>query len=252
MANTTAIRNVVGIIGNVISFILFASPIPTFVKIVKNKSVEEFKPDPYLATMMNCLLWIFYGLPMVQRDTLVVTNNSIGLTIEVAYTVLFFIYSQKQNRLKVIGWVITELVFVAIVVVCTLLIFPTNAKRALFVGILCIIFCVMMYVAPLTVMANVVKTKSVEYMPFTLSLAAFFNTLIWVVYSVMGTLDINILISNGIGLVFTIAQLVLYAMYYKSTPKDEKTKVQMSELPVTSPSPKAIQPETKASDEAHV
>lgn len=29
---------------------------PTFWRIIKNKDVEEFKSDPYLATLLNCML----------------------------------------------------------------------------------------------------------------------------------------------------------------------------------------------------
>ena len=35
---------------------------PTFWRIIKNKDVEEFKSDPYLATLLNCMLWVFYGI----------------------------------------------------------------------------------------------------------------------------------------------------------------------------------------------
>ncbi|KAK2410160.1 bidirectional sugar transporter SWEET5 [Trifolium repens] len=33
---------------------------PTFYKITKKKDVEEFKTDPYLATVLNCAFWVFY------------------------------------------------------------------------------------------------------------------------------------------------------------------------------------------------
>lgn len=35
---------------------------PAFWRIIKNKDVEEFKSDPYLATLLNCMLWVFYGI----------------------------------------------------------------------------------------------------------------------------------------------------------------------------------------------
>ena len=72
---------------------------PTFWRICKAKNVEEFKPDPYLATLMNCLLWFFYGLPIVHpNSTLVLTINGIGLVIEGAYIIIFIIYAAKNTR----------------------------------------------------------------------------------------------------------------------------------------------------------
>jgi uncharacterized protein with PQ loop repeat len=57
---------------------------PTFYKIIKKKDVEEFKPDPYLATVLNCAFWVFYGMPFVHPNSLlVVTINGVGLVFRV-------------------------------------------------------------------------------------------------------------------------------------------------------------------------
>ncbi|XBI91440.1 hypothetical protein VPH35_028756 [Triticum aestivum] len=58
MISPDAVRNVVG---NIISFGLFLSHVPMFWRIIKNKDVE-FKSDPYLATLLNCMLWVFCGI----------------------------------------------------------------------------------------------------------------------------------------------------------------------------------------------
>lgn len=63
--------------------------------------MEEFKPDPYLATVLNCLLWIFYGLPFIHPDSLlVVTINSIGLALELIYLTIFFVYAKNNGRVS--------------------------------------------------------------------------------------------------------------------------------------------------------
>jgi solute carrier family 50 protein (sugar transporter) len=74
---------------------------PTFWRIIKNKDVEEFKSDPYLATLLNCMLWVFYGLPIVHPNSiLVVTINGIGLVIEGTYLIIFFLYSPNKKRVR--------------------------------------------------------------------------------------------------------------------------------------------------------
>jgi solute carrier family 50 (sugar transporter) len=74
---------------------------PVFWRIIKKKDVEEFKPDPYLATLLNCMLWVFYGLPIVHPNSiLVVTINGVGLVIEGIYLLIFFIYATKQKRVS--------------------------------------------------------------------------------------------------------------------------------------------------------
>ncbi|CAH8267008.1 unnamed protein product [Arabidopsis lyrata] len=222
MVNATVARNIAGICGNVISLFLFLSPIPTFITIYKKQKVEEYKADPYLATVLNCALWVFYGLPMVKPDSLlVITINGTGLAIEMVYLVIFFFFSPTSRKVKVGLWLIGEMLFVGIVATCTLLLFHTHNQRSSFVGIFCVIFVSLMYIAPLTIMSKVIKTKSVKYMPFSLSLANFLNGAVWVIYALI-KFDLFILIGNGLGTVSGAVQLILYACYYKTTPKDDE------------------------------
>ncbi|WVZ69803.1 hypothetical protein U9M48_018533 [Paspalum notatum var. saurae] len=224
MLSQAAARNVVGIIGNVISFGLFLSPVPTFWRIIKAKDTEEFSPNPYLATLLNCMLWVFYGIPVVHPNSiLVVTINGIGLVIEATYLTIFFLYANSnKKRKRALAILAVEILFMVVVVLSVILAAHTHKKRSLIVGVLCIIFGTMMYFSPLTVMKQVVTTKSVEYMPFLLSLASFLNGCCWTIYALM-PFDLNLTIPNGLGAIFGLVQLILYACYYKSTPKKQKS-----------------------------
>nr|XP_043621476.1 bidirectional sugar transporter SWEET6b-like [Erigeron canadensis] len=216
---TMQVRTIVGIIGNVISFGLFISPAPTIYRIAKNKSVEEFSPDPYIACVMNCLLWIFYGMPFNHpNSTLVITINAIGLALELIYLSVFLMFGTKKHRVKIMGGLFVEVVFLAIVAFCDLRFLHTHKERSTLVGILCIVFGIIMYGAPLTIMKKVVKTKSVEFMPFPLSLAGFLNGVCWSTYALL-KFDLFILIANGVGGFLGFLQLCLYAWYRNSTPK---------------------------------
>ncbi|XP_045812431.1 bidirectional sugar transporter SWEET5-like [Trifolium pratense] len=220
--SATTARYAVGIIGNVISFGLFFSPAPTFYGIIKKKAVEEFKPDPYLATLLNCAFWCFYGLPFVHPDsTLVLTINSVGLVFEFVYLTIFYIYSTNKGRKKLVLYLLIEAIFFAAIVLITMLALHGTKKRSLIVGVLCDVFNVMMYAAPLTIMAKVIKTKSVKYMPFWLSLANFLNGLAWTTYALIHPFDIYVLVSNGIGVVSGIVQLMLYACYCSNKGEDK-------------------------------
>ncbi|KAG6499729.1 hypothetical protein ZIOFF_039520 [Zingiber officinale] len=230
IANQNLIRNIIGVTGNVISCGLFLSPMPTYIQIIKSKDVKKFSPIPYLATLLNCLLWFFYGLPIVHPNSLlVIIINGIGIAFEIFYLTVFLIYAARQGRLKVIKLLALEAVFMIAVVTLVLLLIHTTTKRSLVVGILCIIFGTCMYASPLVVMKLVIQTKSVEFMPFTLSLASFLNGVCWTSYGFL-PFDINLLVPNGLGTLFGLAQLVLYACYFKSTP-NKNTKAEV-ELPV--------------------
>ncbi|XP_057993045.1 bidirectional sugar transporter SWEET4-like [Hevea brasiliensis] len=216
MVDKEVARNIIGIIGNVLSFCLFCSPIPTFVEILKSKSVGEFKPDTYLATILNCFLWSFYGLPVVHRDTLLMSINNIGIAMEAVYVIIFFIHAQRSGRVKVLKWISIELVFLATLVTSTLKFIDTHEQRSKIVGIICLIFNIVMYASPLSIMRKVITAKSVMYMPFYLSLAIFLNGIIWVIYAVVDKLDVFILIGNCVGILSGAIQLVLHACYQKA------------------------------------
>ncbi|GMI76428.1 hypothetical protein like AT4G10850 [Hibiscus trionum] len=226
------VRNVVGITGNVIALFLFLSPVPTFIRIWKKGSVEQFSPVPYLATLINCMVWVLYGLPMVHpNSTLVVTINGAGTAIEVVFVTLFLVFCHdKKKRLIVVLIVIVELVIIAALAIVVLTTVHTTQRRSMIVGIIAILFNVMMYAAPLSVMKLVITTKSVEYMPFFLSLASFVNGVAWTTYAFL-PFDPFIAIPNGVGTMFSLAQLLLYATYYKSTKRiiaaRKETKLEM-------------------------
>ncbi|VVA21990.1 PREDICTED: bidirectional sugar transporter [Prunus dulcis] len=234
MVNLEAIRIIVGIIGNVISFFLFTSPFTTFLKIIKQKSVGEFKADPYVATLLNCAMWSFYGMPFVHPDSvLVVTINGCGFVIKLICIAIFLTYSSNAKR-RILIALLVEVIFFAVVVFVTLHFLHTTKGRSMIIGILCIVFNIIMYASPLTIMKMVIKTKSVKYMPFTLSLANFCNGIVWLIYALI-KFDPYILVPNGLGSISGLVQLILYATYYKTTNWDEedekpKSEVQLSDV----------------------
>nr|QBP37010.1 SWEET4-like bidirectional sugar transporter [Nepenthes sp. MF-2019] len=234
MVSAAAVRFAVGVLGNIISLFLFLSPVPTFVSICKKGSVEQYSPVPYLATFINCMLWVLYGLPFVHPNSvLVVTINGAGCFIELVYLLLFVIYSGggggNKKRLKVISISILEIVIVAVIAAMVLCLAHGTQSRSRIVGLIAIACNIMMYAAPLSVVKMVITTRSVEYMPFFLSLASFANGVAWTVYA-LRPFDPYIFAPNGLGSLFSLAQLLLYATYYKSTKEQIAARKPKSEM----------------------
>ncbi|XP_047174527.1 bidirectional sugar transporter SWEET5-like [Vigna umbellata] len=96
----------------------------------------------------------------------------------------------------------------------------TPSRRKVIVGPICIFFNVLMYFAPLTVMRQVLRTKSVKYMPFLLSFANFANGIVWTTYALLKW-DPFIVIPNGLGTLSGLLQLILYVVFYRTTNWDE-------------------------------
>jgi len=220
--------------GNGTALVLFLSPVPTFYRIWKKKTVEQYSAVPYLATLLNCMMWVLYGLPAVHpHSMLVITINGTGMVIELTYIALFLAYSVGAARRRVLIILAAEVAFVLAVAALVLNLAHTHTRRSMVVGILCVLFGTGMYAAPLSVMKMVIQTKSVEYMPLFLSLASLVNGICWTAYALI-KFDLYITIPNGLGVMFAIGQVVLYAIYYKSTQQIlEARKRKADQIPMT-------------------
>ncbi|XP_016513545.1 bidirectional sugar transporter SWEET17-like isoform X1 [Nicotiana tabacum] len=204
---------VIGVIGNIISVLMFLSPVGTFIRIVKNQSTEEFDSLPYICTLLSSSLWTYYGI-IKPGSFLVSTTNGFGVAVEIIYVSLFLLFAPPKMRLKTaVLVVVLNVVFSATAIL--LAHFGSHGEMRIdVIGFLCSALNIVMYSSPLSVVKTVVTTKSVEYMPFLLSLFFFLNGGVWTLYALL-VRDWFLGVPNGIGCLLGTAQLVIYAIYRK-------------------------------------
>nr|GMD91129.1 bidirectional sugar transporter SWEET1-like [Ipomoea batatas] len=203
---------VLGIFGNVTALFLFLAPLITFKRIVAKKSTEQFSGLPYVMTMLNCLLSAWYGMPFVSPNNLLVsTINGTGAVIEFIYVLIFLIFAPKKAKKKIGSiFILSLLVFAAVALVSLLALH--GRTRKLFCGVAATILSIIMYGSPLSIIRLVIKTKSVEFMPFFLSLFVFLCGTSWFIFGLLGK-DPFVAIPNGFGCGLGAVQLILYAIY---------------------------------------
>ncbi|KAL1366251.1 hypothetical protein HN51_014099 [Arachis hypogaea] len=200
-----------GILGNVISFMVFLAPLPTFYRIFKKKSTEEFQSLPYLVALFSCVLWLYYA--SLKKDViLLITINSFGCGIEIIYILMYIIYANKDAR-----WLTIKLFMAMNVGLFALIFCVTNfalhgSLRVKVLGWICVSISVSVFAAPLSIMAQVIRTKSVEFMPFNLSLFLTLSAIMWFGYGAF-IKDICIAIPNVVGFALGVVQMVLYGIY---------------------------------------
>ncbi|XP_020222965.1 bidirectional sugar transporter SWEET17 [Cajanus cajan] len=201
----------VGVIGNIISILMFLSPVPTFWKIKKHRSTEDFSSLPYICTLLNCSLWTYYGI-IKAGEYLVATVNGFGIVVETIYIILFLIYAPKGVRAKAcILALLLDVGILAAAIVITQIALHGEARSGA-VGIMGAGLNIVMYSSPLSVMKTVVTTKSVKYMPFFLSFFFFLNGGVWLLYAIL-VRDVILGVPNGTGFFLGAMQLGLYAIY---------------------------------------
>ncbi|KAH0908740.1 hypothetical protein HID58_032061 [Brassica napus] len=207
-----------GLLGNLISFAVFLSPVPTFYRICKKKTTEGFQSLPYVVALFSAMLWLYYATQ--KKDVfLLVTINSFGCVIETIYIAIFVAFATKEARMFTVKLLLLMNFggFFLILLLCQFL--AKGTTRAKIIGGICVGFSVCVFAAPLSIIRTVIKTKSVEYMPFSLSL----------------TLTISAF-PNVIGFVLGALQMILYVVFkYCKTPSDLVEKeLEAAKLPEVS------------------
>ncbi|CAL9220857.1 unnamed protein product [Arabidopsis halleri] len=219
-ASLSMCKDVAGIAGNIFAFGLFVSPMPTFRRIMRNKSTEQFSGLPYIYALLNCLICLWYGTPFVSHsNTMLMTVNSVGATFQLCYIILFILHTDKKNKMKMLGLLFVVFAVVGVIVAGSLQI-PDQLTRWYFVGFLSCGSLVSMFASPLFVINLVIQTKSVEFMPFYLSLSTFLMSASFFLYGLFNS-DAFVYTPNGIGTILGIVQLALYCYYHRNSIAEE-------------------------------
>ena len=211
-----------GLLGNIISFTSLLAPIPTFYRIFKSKSTEGFQSVPYVVALFSAMLWIFYAL-VKTGEGLLISINAAGCVIETVYIVMYLVYAPRKAKIftaKIV--VLLNIAGFGLIFLLTLFAFH-GETRVVSLGWICVGFSVCVFVAPLSIIGRVIKTKSVEYMPFTLSLTLTLSAIVWFLYGLL-IKDKYVALPNILGFTFGVIQMVLYVFYMNKTPVASEVK----------------------------
>ncbi|KAK7318312.1 hypothetical protein RJT34_03011 [Clitoria ternatea] len=222
MAHDTPIIFAVGIIGNIVSFFCFLAPLPTFYRVCKKKTTEGYQSLPYVAALFSAMLWIFYAY-IKTGEMLLITINAFGCFVETVYLVIYITYCPKKARIFTLKMIfLFNFGVIFLVILLTHVLAKEREARIELLGWICVVLSTSVFAAPLSIIKVVIRTKSVEFMPFTLSLLLTISAIMWLTYGIL-LRDIYVTLPNIVGITFGTMQMVLYAIYRKNKPvKDQK------------------------------
>nr|UJT76405.1 bidirectional sugar transporter SWEET14a [Hemerocallis fulva] len=213
-----------GLLGNLISFMVYLAPIPTFHRIYKKKSTEGFQSVPYVVALFSAMLWIYYAF-IKSNEYLLITINSLGIVIETVYIIMFIVYAPKKAKVYTAKIIMGLNVGLFSLIVLSTLLLTKGAHRQKLLGWMCVGFAVSVFAAPLSIIRQVIRTKSVEFMPFSLSFFLTLSAIVWFSYGLL-IKDIYVAIPNILGFSFGVIQMILYIIY-----KDVKVLKEELKLP---------------------
>ncbi|ORZ39323.1 sugar efflux transporter for intercellular exchange-domain-containing protein [Catenaria anguillulae PL171] len=195
---------VVPSLGVVTAIMTAVSPIPAVRRMRISQSLGSVNPVPYAFIYINAQIWILYGI--FVRDVFVIAPNLVGVLLGSWFLRSAYGLSSPSQRTLMDVIAITGSAAVFIVSMIAFLWLSTSAGR-LALGILSIIILGLFYTSPLSVFAQVIKTK--DSSPFDLPLAAtcLLNGSLWVIYGV-AIADPFIYGPNALGALFGGLQIV--------------------------------------------
>uniref|UniRef100_A0A7N0T471 Bidirectional sugar transporter SWEET n=1 Tax=Kalanchoe fedtschenkoi TaxID=63787 RepID=A0A7N0T471_KALFE len=175
------------------------------------------------------MLYVYYALLKQENGMILITINTVGLIVETAYLVIYLIYATPYSRILT-----TRIILILNLGTYGLVIFITSCAfkgegQITAAGWTCAVFSVCVFIAPLSIMCRVIKTKSVRYMPLALSVMLTLCAVIWFFYGLL-THDYFIAFPNILGFTFSIAQIALYA-YHRNQPAQNAAEQELSTHP---------------------
>ncbi|KAL6564251.1 Bidirectional sugar transporter sweet14 [Orobanche minor] len=211
VSSPSTIAYAFGILGNIVSFLVYLAPVPTFYRIFKKKSTEGFQAVPYAVALFSAMIYLYYAF-LKQNEIILITINSVGFVMEITYLTIYMIYATKISRVFTTKLLLVFNVSSLGFIIAGTYILAKGPLRVTIVGWICAVFSVSVYAAPLSIMRQVIRTRSVEFMPFSLSFFLTICSVVWFFYGFLIS-DFYIAAPNTLGFTFGIIQMVLYAVY---------------------------------------
>ncbi|WZZ20991.1 hypothetical protein YC2023_122378 [Brassica napus] len=137
--------------GNRASLLLYTAPV-----VFKKKSTEEFSCLPYVMTLFNCLIYTWYGLPIVSHcweNFSLVSINGVGIVLESIFSFVYFCYASPKEKIKVGVIFVRVIVVFGLTTAISAVVFEDHRHRKSFVGSVGLVASISMYGSPLIVMS---------------------------------------------------------------------------------------------------
>ena len=207
MSGNQLFGEIFGWVGTGIAIYFYLAPAVPFIKLVNDHlKVNEVPGILLICSFMNCILWADYGL---LDDTFqVYLANGIGGAITLIWITIFLIYVGKQNLKIALLYIILLMICVGGISYVFYFIIDKDIT-----GKVAMIFNILMYAAPGEKIFKVFKTKKYNLIPIFSTIGGFFCSLCWLAFGIYKG-DINLIIPNGLGLFFSILQIVVYLIFY--------------------------------------
>eukprot|EP01012_Entosiphon_sulcatum_P024598 TRINITY_DN29770_c0_g1_i1.p1 TRINITY_DN29770_c0_g1~~TRINITY_DN29770_c0_g1_i1.p1 ORF type:complete len:220 (-),score=28.82 TRINITY_DN29770_c0_g1_i1:369-1028(-) len=196
----------VGAVASALTVTLFLSPLKVIWDIRTKKTTGDQSPLPFLAMLVNCVVWFLYGVEL--GDATLLPPNFLGMATGSLAVLVFLKFSDIERRSSLLTYCGYTVCLLLSILMYLFLLIPTEV-RTLQIGLLAVIFSICMFASPLSSMAQAIRDRDPTPLPLPLLVPSAASTAMWSVY---GSLTENtfIITPNVLGLALSVLQLAVY------------------------------------------
>lgn len=206
MIDDKLIENIFGWIGLAISTYFYLSPVVPFLKVLRGEM--DYKDSPgilLLCNIMNCILWIDYGL--LKNSFQVYLTCTIGGAITLIWITIYLIFLSKK---KFCISLLVHILLLGSIYGITYLFYEILDLKI--TGYFALIFNILMLAAPGEKIFTVIKTGKYELIPIFSTIGTILCSVCWLMFGVY-QIDLNLIIPNGLGLLLGFFQLFVFCIF---------------------------------------
>ncbi|XP_056299890.1 sugar transporter SWEET1 isoform X1 [Pseudoliparis swirei] len=184
---------------------MFSTGLNDLKKMRESKSADNIQFLPFLTTCLNNLGWLYYGI--LKTNHTIILVNVIGAVLQILYIIVYLHYTKQKKQ------VMSQTLVAATVLTFSWFYFttflPEGDARLSQLGLTCSVVTVIMYMSPLTGLAQIVRSGDVRCLSFPLAVATFFTSTSWVLYGLQLN-DYYIVVPNSPGIFTSLIRLYLF------------------------------------------
>lgn len=187
---------------------MFSTGLTDLKKMRATQSAESVQFLPFITTCLNNLGWLYYGV--LKNDGTLMSVNSIGASLQSLYILSYFHYAKEKRNVLMqtlgmacvlcVSWVYFSMIV------------PPGSTQLSQLGLACSVFTIAMYLSPLADLLEIIRTRSVDRLSFSLTVATFLTSTSWTLYGLqLG--DYYIMVPNTPGIATSLIRFLLFWLF---------------------------------------
>ncbi|CAF3389596.1 unnamed protein product [Rotaria socialis] len=187
---------------------LFLTGVQICNRIYRMRTTGDISGFPFVATVVNCTLWLLYGYAANNSTIMIV--NFIGASLQMLYALIYLQYTaDRSTYIRLLG---SAVAFLATVTFYFQYVVSDQSAAVFCAGLVASIATVIMFGSPLASLRHVIQKRTTESLSLPLCLANFIVPIEWVLYGILID-DKFVQVPNFLGAILGFIQVSLFYKY---------------------------------------